>query len=219
MTEPLRIMLADDHPLFRRGLRAAIDGDVGCEIVAEAENGDEAVRLALELQPDVVVMDVQMPGRSGIEATRAIVRQSPHIGVLVVTMFEDDDSVFAAMRAGARGYLLKGADHDEITRAVRAVASGDAIFGPSVATRLMAYFAASSGVHPQAFPELTLREREVLELIAQGRSNSQIAQHLVLSGKTVRNHVSNIFTKLHVLDRAQAIVKARDAGLGLVADS
>ncbi len=219
MSEALRILLADDHPLFRRGLRAAIDGDASFEIVAEAENGDEAVELALELQPDVVVMDVQMPGRSGIEATRAIVRQSPHVGVLVVTMFEDDDSVFAAMRAGARGYLLKGADHDEIARAVRAVASGDAIFGPSIAIRLMAYFAASSGVHPQPFPELTLREREVLELIAQGRSNSQIAHHLVLSGKTVRNHVSNIFTKLHVLDRAQAIVKARDAGLGLIADS
>ena len=217
--EPLRILLADDHPLFRRGLRAAIDGDDAFEIVGEAASGEEVVDSSLELQPDVVVMALQMPGRSGIEATRAIVRQSPHVGVLVLTMFEDDDSVFAAMRAGARGYLLKGADHDEIARAIRAVASGDAIFGPAIATRLMAYFASSAGSPAQAFPELTGREREVLELIAQGRSNGQIAQQLVLSSKTVRNHVSNIFTKLHVLDRAQAVIKARDAGIGVKPDS
>jgi DNA-binding NarL/FixJ family response regulator len=212
--EPLRVLVADDHPLFRQGLRTAIDGDEGFQVVGEAETGSEAVERALELQPDVVVMDLQMPERNGIEATRDIVGQSPHIGVLVLTMFEDDDSVFAAMRAGARGYLLKGSDHEEIVRAIRAVSSGEAIFSPAIATRLMAYFAASAGAPAQAFPELTAREREVLELIAQGRSNAAIAQGLVISQKTVRNHVSNIFTKLQVLDRSQAIVKAREAGLG-----
>jgi DNA-binding NarL/FixJ family response regulator len=212
--DPLRVLVADDHPLFRQGLRTAIDADEGFEVVGEAETGSEAVERALELQPDVVVMDLQMPERNGIEATRAIVSESPHVGVLVLTMFEDDDSVFAAMRAGARGYLLKGSDHDEIVRGIRAVSSGEAIFGPAIATRLMAYFSASPGGPTQAFPELTAREREVLELIAQGRSNAAIAQQLVLSQKTVRNHVSNIFTKLQVLDRAQAIVKAREAGMG-----
>jgi DNA-binding NarL/FixJ family response regulator len=212
--EPLRVLVADDHPLFRQGLRTAIEGGDGLEVVGEAETGVEAVERALELQPDVVVMDVQMPERNGIEATRQIVAQSPHVGVLVLTMFEDDDSVFAAMRAGARGYLLKGSEHDEIVRAIRAVSSGEAIFGPAIATRLMAYFAASATGPPQAFPELTPREREVLERIARGQSNAAIAQELVLSQKTVRNHVSNVFTKLQVLDRAQAIVKAREAGLG-----
>jgi DNA-binding NarL/FixJ family response regulator len=212
--EPLRVLVADDHPLFRQGLRTAIEADDGLEVVGEAETGAEAVEWALELQPDVVVMDVQMPERNGIEATRQIVAQSPHVGVLVLTMFEDDDSVFAAMRAGARGYLLKGSEHDEIVRAIRAVSSGEAIFGPAIATRLMAYFAASATGPLQAFPELTPREREVLERIARGQSNAAIAQELVLSQKTVRNHVSNVFTKLQVLDRAQAIVKAREAGLG-----
>src|SRR5919108_5087659 len=212
--EALRVLIADDHPLFRQGLRTAIGANDAFEVVAEAETGTEAVELTLELQPDVVVMDLQMPERNGIEATRAIVAQSPHVGVLVLTMFEDDDSVFAAMRAGARGYLLKGSDHDEIVRAIRAVSSGEAIFGPAIATRLMAYFAGRPDGPAQAFPELTAREREVLELVAQGRSNAQIAVELVLSQKTVRNHVSNVFTKLQVLDRAQAIVKAREAGMG-----
>jgi DNA-binding NarL/FixJ family response regulator len=170
------------------------------------------VEEAASLQPDVVVMDLHMPDLNGIEATRQIVAASPHVGVLVLTMFEDDDSVFAAMRAGARGYLLKGAGQDEILRAVRAVGSGEAIFGPAIAERVLEYF---SGPQPAtAFPELTEREREVLELIARGRNNTEIARHFVLSEKTVRNHVSNIFTKLHVADRAQAIVRAREAGLG-----
>ena len=212
--EPLRVLLADDHPVFRQGLRTTIEAATDVEVAGEAKTGDEAVEQALALQPDVVIMDLQMPERNGIEATREIVAQSPHVGVLVLTMFEDDDSVFAAMRAGARGYLLKGSDHDEIVRAIRAVASGEAIFGPAIATRLMSYFSAAAGGPAQAFPELTAREREVLELIAQGRSNAAIAQQLVLSQKTVRNHVSNIFTKLQVLDRSQAIVKAREAGLG-----
>jgi DNA-binding NarL/FixJ family response regulator len=212
--EALRVLIADDHPLFRRGLRAAIDAREDLEVAGEAETGTEAIERSLELQPDVVVMDVQMPERNGIEATREIVSSSPHVGVLVLTMFEDDDSVFAAMRAGARGYLLKGSDHDEIVRAIRAVASGEAIFGPAIAKRLMAYFAASAGGPAQAFPELTARERDVLDLIAEGMSNAKIAERLVLSQKTVRNHVSNIFTKLQVLDRSQAIVRAREAGMG-----
>jgi DNA-binding NarL/FixJ family response regulator len=210
----LRVLIADDHPVFRRGLGSAIEGTDSLEVVGEAETGTDAIEQTLALQPDVVVMDLQMPERNGIEATREIVAQSPHVAVLVLTMFEDDDSVFAAMRAGARGYLLKGADHDEVVRAIRAVASGEAIFGPAIAERLMAYFAASADGTAQAFPELTGREREVLELIAQGRSNARIADELVLSQKTVRNHVSNIFTKLQVMDRAQAIVKAREAGMG-----
>ena len=160
-------------------------------------------------------MDIQMPGINGIEATRRIVRDSPHIGVVVVTMFEDDDSVFAAMRAGARGYVLKGADQDEILKVIRAVASGEAHFGPKIAVRLMSFFSAPKLVAPaEAFPELTAREREILDLIATGKNNQEIANNLYLSPKTVRNHISNIFTKLQVADRAQAIIRAREAGLG-----
>jgi DNA-binding NarL/FixJ family response regulator len=211
--EPLRVLLADDHPVFRRGLRMLLDAQSeGAEIVGEASNGLEAVELARELQPDVVVMDLQMPELNGIEATQRIVEESPHIGVLVLTMFEDDDSVFAAMRAGARGYLLKGADQAEIVRAIHAVGSGEAIFGPHIARRVMDFFSGERTAVP--FPDLTAREREVLELVAQGRSNAEITRTLVLSPKTVRNHVSNVFTKLQVADRAQAIVPAREAGLG-----
>ena len=216
--EPLRVLLADDHPLFRDGLRSALASLSNTEVVGEAASGDAAIERALELQPDVIVMDVQMPVVNGIEATRRIVGASPHIGVLVLTMFEDDDSVFAAMRAGARGYVLKGSGQDEIVRAIRAVASGEAIFGPAIAKRLIDFFATAPGGPPPAFPDLTEREREVLELIAQGESNQSIARHLFLSEKTVRNHVSNIFTKLQVADRAQAIVRAREAGLGRVRD-
>jgi DNA-binding NarL/FixJ family response regulator len=212
--EPLRVLVADDHPLFRDGLRSALASHGDAEVVGEAATGDAAITSALELQPDVVVMDLQMPGANGIEATRRIIEASPHIGVLVLTMFEDDDSVFAAMRAGARGYLLKGAGQDEIARAVRAVAAGEAVFGPAVAQRLMDFFASQPSGPPPAFPDLTEREREILELVAQGESNQSIARRLFLSQKTVRNHVSNIFTKLQVADRAQAIVRAREAGLG-----
>ncbi|HLX33056.1 MAG TPA: response regulator transcription factor [Gaiellaceae bacterium] len=219
MSDPVAVVIADDHPLFRRGLRASLEGDEGIVVVGEAETGEQAVSLALELQPEVVVMDLQMPSTNGVDATREIVRESPHIGVLVVTMFEDDDSVFAAMRAGARGYLLKGADNEQIVRAVRTIAAGEAIFGAAVATRLIAYFAASPSAPTRAFPQLTARERDVLELIAQGCGNPEIARRLVLSPKTVRNHVSNIFSKLHVLDRAEAIIKARDAGLGRAIES
>ncbi len=185
------------------------------EVVGEAATGEEAVARVADLQPDVVLMDIQMPGINGIEATRRIVRDSPHIGVVVVTMFEDDDSVFAAMRAGARGYVLKGADQDEILKVIRAVASGEAHFGPKIAVRLMSFFSAPKLVAPaEAFPELTAREREILNLIATGKNNQEIANNLYLSPKTVRNHISNIFTKLQVADRAQAIIRAREAGLG-----
>jgi DNA-binding NarL/FixJ family response regulator len=213
--DPIRIFVADDHTLFRDGLRALFDSLEDIELIGEAEDGLQAVTGAAETQPDVVLMDIQMPEINGIEATRQIVATSPHIGVIVVTMLEDDDSVFAAMRAGARGYVLKGADQEQMLRTIRAVASGEALFGAGIAERLMSFF---SNLEPsadvRAFPELTDREHEVLELIAQGHSNKEIADRLVLAHKTVRNHVSNIFNKLQVADRAQAIIRARDAGLG-----
>jgi DNA-binding NarL/FixJ family response regulator len=214
MMEKIRILIADDHPLFRDGLRALLNSVADTEVVGEATSGAEAISIAASLQPDVILMDINMPGVNGIEATRSIMQTSPHIGVLVVTMFEDDDSVFAAMRAGARGYLLKGADQSEVLRAIHAVASGEAIFSPAIAVRLMRFFATPAPTAPpQAFPELTEREREILTLIAQGHNNTDIADRLVLSPKTVRNNVSNIFSKLQVADRAQAIVRARAAGL------
>ncbi len=210
-----RILLADDHALFRHGLRALLGSLPEFEVVGEAATGEEAVARSLDLRPDVVLMDIQMPGLNGIEATRRILNTSPHVGVVVVTMFEDDDSVFAAMRAGARGYVLKGADETEILKVIRAVASGEAHFGPKIARRLMSFFSAPRpDTPPVAFPELTAREREVLDLIAQGLSNAEIARNLFLSPKTVRNHISNVFGKLRVTDRAQAIVRAREAGLG-----
>jgi DNA-binding NarL/FixJ family response regulator len=185
------------------------------DVVGEAATGDDAVRLAGRAQPDVVLMDVNMPGLDGIEATRRLVDAAPHVAVLVLTMHDDVVSVFAAVRAGARGYLLKGASRAEILRALRAVAAGDAIFGPGVARRLMTYFAqpAPSGVE-RPFPELTEREHEILDLVARGRSNAEITAQLGLSPKTIRNHVSNVFAKLQVRDRAEAIVRAREAGLG-----
>jgi DNA-binding NarL/FixJ family response regulator len=213
--EALEVLIVDDHPLFRSGMRALLDADPDTVVVGEATGGEEAVAMAARLQPDVVLMDLQMPGTSGIEATRRIVATSPHIRVLVVTMFEDDTSVFTALRAGARGYVLKGANPDEILRAIQLVGSGQAIFSPSVATRLIDFFGTLQPTAlPQAFPELTEREREILELIAQGRSNTDIAKSLSLSSKTVANYVSNIFGKLQVADRAQAMLRARDAGLG-----
>ena len=213
--EPLRVLLADDHPIFRDGLRALLRSTDDVAVVGDAATGADAVARTLELQPDVVVMDLHMPELSGIDATRQIVEASPHMGVLVLTMIEDDDAVFAAMRAGARGYLLKGSQQGEILHAIRAVGSGEAVFGPAIARRLIEYFSASPSGPPQAFPRLTPREREVLELIAQGDSNETIARRFTLSQKTVRNHVSNIFTKLQVVDRAHAIVKAREAGIGV----
>ena len=217
--ETLRIVIADDHPVFRYGLRALLDAAPDTEVVGEATSGDEAVSLATTLHPDVVLMDLNMPGTNGIEATRQIAAAHPQIGILVVTMFEDDDSVFAAMRAGARGYLLKGAEGEETLRAIRAVAHGEAIFSPAIARRLMRYFGrpkpTGAGAGPvEAFPELTAREREILTLLAQGYTNTVIAERLYLSPKTVRNQVSTIFDKLQVTNRTQAVLRAREAGLG-----
>jgi DNA-binding NarL/FixJ family response regulator len=213
-SEPLRVLLADDHASFRTGLAALLGTIAGFEVVAEAATGEEAVASALERQPDVVVMDLNMPGIDGIEATRRIVATSPHIAVLVLSMYQDDDQVFGALKAGARGYVLKGADRAELVRALRSVASGEAIFGPAIARRLVSFFARRPAIEAAAFPELTDREREILDMVARGLNNAEITQRLVLSPKTVRNHVSNIFSKLQVADRAQAIVRAREAGLG-----
>jgi DNA-binding NarL/FixJ family response regulator len=213
--EPLRVLIADDHPLFRHGLSALLDTSRDFEVAGEATTGEEVIELATALQPDVILMDIQMPGINGIEATRRILHTSPHIRILIVTMFEDDTSVFTAMRAGARGYVLKDAQKDDMLQAIRAVGRGEAIFSPAIATRLIDFFAAPRPVAPpHAFPELTEREREILTLIAQGHSNTEIATRLVLSPNTVRNYVSNIFSKLQVADRAQAIIRAREAGLG-----
>jgi len=215
VTEVRAVVIADDHPLVRAGLRALLTSLPSFEVLAEATTGEEAVKAADEHLPDVVVMDLQMPGMDGIEATRRIVARHPSVGVLVLTMFDDDDSVFSAMRAGARGYLRKGAGPEDVTRAIEAVAGGQAIFGPDVAARVLRYFAgAESQPEEIAFPELTPREREVLDLVAAGTNNATIARRLSLSVKTVANHVSNILTKLQAADRAEAIIRARRAGLG-----
>jgi len=213
--DKINVLIADDHTLFREGVLAILSTVDDIRAVAEAADGLEAVSQAAELKPDVILMDIQMPGLNGIEATRRIQQSGLDAGVIILTMFEDDDSVFAAMRAGARGYILKGADQEELLRAIRAVNSGEAIFGPAIATRMMNYFAGlKPGSQLEAYPELTEREREVLELIARGENNASIAGQLSISQKTVRNHVSNIFNKLQVADRAQAIVQAREKGFG-----
>lgn len=213
--ETIRVLLVDDHPVYRDGLSLLLRSVAGIDVVGTAGTGQEAVDRAGDLQPDVIVMDVQMPDMDGIEATRVITTDSPHVGVVVLTMAEDDATVFAAMRAGARGYLLKGATQEEIVRAISAVAQGEAIFGPALATRIAAFFASPGpAAEASAFPQLTSREREILALVAAGKPNAQIAQTLFLSPKTVRNNVSNIFAKLHVADRAEAIIRAREAGLG-----
>ena len=213
--ETIRVLLVDDHPVFRHGLRALLASLGIVDVVGEGASGEDAVELAQQLRPDVVVMDLHMPGLGGVNATRRITAAMPGIGVLVLTMFDDDDSVFAAMRAGARGYVVKGADTPDVIRAITAVAEGEAIFGPSVATRVLAFLTRPlSAYDEQRFPELTSRERETLDLLAAGCSNTEIARRLYLSPKTVRNNVSSIFTKLQVADRAHAIVRARAAGLG-----
>jgi DNA-binding NarL/FixJ family response regulator len=210
----VRIVLADDHPVVRRGLRALIDTLEGLEVVGEASDGESAVREVQLLKPDVVLMDVRMPGLDGVEATRRLREGSPETAVLVLTMYDDDATVLSAMRAGARGYLLKGAEQDEILAAVRAVVAGQTIFGPGVAARLLEVFSSGAPAGPEPFPELTERERTILDLLARGNRTAVIAQELFLSPKTVSNHLTSIFAKLEVADRAAAIVRAREGGLG-----
>jgi DNA-binding NarL/FixJ family response regulator len=213
----IRVVLADDHPVVRAGLAALLSSLPGIEVVGIAATGREAVREVVTTRPDVAVVDLQMPDLDGFAATRELARSAPEVAVLVLTMFEDDDSVFAAMRAGARGYLVKGAEQEEIARAIRAVAAGEAIFGPGVARRVLTFFATPPPTDP--FPELTTRERQILDHLAAGLSNQAIAARLDLAPKTVANNVSTIFTKLGTADRAAAIIQARNAGLGLPKDS
>ena len=210
----LQILVVEDSNAFRDGLRDLFKAAPAMNLAGEATNGLEAIAQARRLQPDVVLMDLHMPELNGIEATRRILQTSPHIAILVLTMYDDDESVFAAMRAGARGYLLKGALKNEILRSIRGVAAGEAIFGPAIAQRMVTYFSQMPSAAASSFPELTAREQEILLLVAQHRTNKEIAQKLQISPKTVRNHVSNIFAKLQVADRAEAILRARDAGLG-----
>lgn len=212
----IRLMIADDHKLFREGIKALLAVTDDVEIIGEAEDGDTALKKSRELEPDVILMDINMPGLNGIRVTEQILEKQPHTRIIMLTMLEDDASIFHAMRAGARGYLLKGADPQEVLSVIRAVAEGQALFGPAIATRLMNYFkelSAKPTVSGTPFPELTERELEVLRLISQGLNNQEIAQKFFLSPKTVRNHITNIFSKLQVADRAQAIVRAREAGL------
>jgi DNA-binding NarL/FixJ family response regulator len=210
----IRVLVADDHPVFRAGLRALTEETPGLEFAGEAADGEQAVVVCAEQRPDVVLMDIRMPGASGIDATRRIVAAQPGVGVLMLTMLEDDTSVFAALRAGARGYILKGADPDQIVRAVTAVAAGEVIIGAALAARVAAFFHGGTRSATPAFPALTTRENDILDLMAAGLPNAVIAERLALSEKTVRNNVSNIFVKLQVNDRSAAIVRARDAGLG-----
>jgi len=218
LMKKIRVLIADDHALFREGLRALLNAMPDIEVISEASDGESAIAQAEASQPDVILMDINMPGINGIEATRRALGAHPSLGIIMVTMLEDDASVFAAMKAGARGYVLKGAHHEDILQAIRTVAGGQAVFGPAIAARMMIFFqnlnAASKPTVPtDAFPELTDREREVLQLMSQGASNKAIADKLVISGKTVSNHITNIFSKLQVADRAQAVIRARDAGL------
>jgi len=217
--KPIRVLIADDHALFREGVHAILKAVPDIEIVGEAGSGGEVITLASDLKPDVILMDIQMPDINGVEATQRILKTQPDAGIIIVTMLEDDDSLFSAMRAGARGYVLKGADKAEMLKSIRAVAEGEALFGAAIAARLLNFFHNNPSQKTIEsisipFPELTEREREILVSIAQGDTNTEIAEQLTISLKTVRNHVSNIFNKLQVTNRAQAALRARDAGLG-----
>lgn len=210
----IRILLADDHPMFRFGIRSLLEIEPDMIVVGEASNGEEAVQLAIDLRPDVILMDLVMPEMDGVQATRQIVQVQPEIAVLIMTML-DDDSVFDAMRAGARGYLFKGASRDETLRAIRAVSEGEAIFSASAAQRLLDFFNPAPATHSEPLPELNHREREILDMIAHGLTNQEIAEQLNISVKTVRNRVSIIYAKLQVKSRSEAIIRARKSGLGL----
>ncbi|HEY6423104.1 MAG TPA: response regulator transcription factor [Pseudonocardiaceae bacterium] len=210
----IRVVLADDHPVVRDGLSALLGSVAGIDVVATAATGRDAVRLAVTLRPDVLVLDIQMPDLDGVSAAREITRDAPAVAVLMLTMFDDEESVFAAMRAGARGYVLKGAAQEEIFRAIRAVAAGEAIFGPGIARRVLGRLSGKAVVTTR-FPQLTPRERQVLELLAAGLPTTVIGAKLGLASKTVNNHASAIFAKLHVADRTEAILRARDAGFGV----
>ncbi|OLZ48138.1 response regulator [Amycolatopsis keratiniphila] len=212
MFPPLRVLVVDDHPAFRTAICAMLDGTHGIDVVGQAADGLTAVAEAGRLEPDVILMDLNLPDLDGVEATRRIVKACPHTGVLMLTMFENEAAVFAAMRAGARGYLLKGARNEQVVRAVRVIGDGEAIFSPAIATQVLSLLSTETP-RDESFPKLTAREREIMRLIAQGMGNASIADQLVLSPKTVRNHVSHIFRKLQVTDRAQAIAKIRKAGV------
>jgi DNA-binding NarL/FixJ family response regulator len=213
--EPFRVLIADDHPITRSGLKSLLAEQPDIEVIGEATDGAEAIEMATALQPDCVLMDVKMPEINGIDATRAIHRSSPHIAILVLTVFDDDALVFPAIRAGARGYLLKDANQEELTRAIATVVSGGAVFSPGIAHKVLAYLhAAPAGAPPDLLDELTVREREVMTLIAQGLTNTEIAAQLALSPKTVSNYISNVLLKLHATDRAKLLLMALDAGLG-----
>ncbi len=214
MTEPVRVLIADDHPIVRDGLASLLGTRTDMTVVGTAADGAETVELALSLRPEVVVMDLQMPVVNGVEATRRLCAEAPDIRVLVFTMGEEDGSVLAAMRAGARGYLVKGAPQAEIAQAISTVHAGGLVFGAALADRITELMSGGTGPDRRAFPQLTERELEILDLLAAGRNNGEIAARLYLAPKTVRNNISTILAKLHATDRAEAIIKARDAGLG-----
>ncbi len=212
-SDGVRVLIADDHRLFRDGVKALLSVTGGIEVVGEAADAVTAVEIALAQRPDVVLMDLQMPGGGGLEATRVLAGQAPDVAVLVLTMSEDDESVFSAVRVGARGYVLKDSEAEDLVRAIRAAARGDAIFGASVAARVLGHVGGRHPAQAQLFPDLTMGERNVLRLLSRGLTNTAIAKQLSISDKTVRNYVSSVFRKLQVTDRAHAIVAAREAGL------